>query len=121
MKKKFFEILKEKLQRKPDRYFDQQFWAKFEGEFGQEKKAPNFRIHRWVQVALVASVAVISIWITKSQFDNSPVPIDIRQSLAIMNDAEMYEDLDLFLTLEDVNLSDEDWDFLLKEGIDKNG
>ncbi|MEQ1876010.1 MAG: hypothetical protein ABL958_05145 [Bdellovibrionia bacterium] len=118
MKNNIFEILKEKLQRKPDRYFDQKFWAKFESEFGQETRFPAVRIHKWVTVSIVMSLAISVVLITKNHFDNAPIPADMSQSLAIMNDAEMYEDFDMFLTLEDVNLSDEDWDFLLK---DRNG
>lgn len=118
--KNVFEILKEKLQKKPDRYFDQQFWAKFEAEFGNEPTPAHFRMHRWIQVSLVAAMSVIAVFASRTYFDNMPVPEDMRQSVAIMEEIEMYENLDMFLTLDDVNLSDEDWEILLKDANSKD-
>jgi hypothetical protein len=113
--KNVFDILKEKLQKKPDRYFDQQFWTKFEAEFGNEPAPSYFRMHRWIQITLVAGLSVIAVFASRSYFDNMPVPEDMRQSMAIMSEVEMYENLDMFLTFDDVNLSDEDWEILLKD------
>ncbi len=110
-----FGILKGKLERKPDRLFDQQFWAKFENEFGSAPKPVRSRVPQWVQIGMAFGISAIAVFASRSYFDNLPVPEDMKQSMAIMREVEMYENLDMFLTLDDVNLSDEDWEILLKD------
>ncbi|HUP56711.1 MAG TPA: hypothetical protein VM598_04610 [Bdellovibrionota bacterium] len=112
----FFSMLRAKLRREPDRNFDQRFWAKFEGEFGAAPSFLDRLIARAspVRYALAAGVAAALVFAFYSR-----MPADLPRDLADLQVAQLQpvlENLELFETLDDVDLSDQEWDELL-EGV----
>ena len=117
----FFEILKRKISRTPDRRFDQMFWAKFEGEFGvsPDSVQPGFldrilggirpvrHVLAFGAVAGLAAVVIVKAPWKESEIDSTAAPVVASMGLL--------ENIELFETLDDVELSDQDWKFLIDE------
>jgi hypothetical protein len=125
-KMNFFTLLKKKLTQDPayklDRNFDQQFWKRFNAEFGEPSKpfvrAVISRVSMVIESALrarsiswiVPALATLSILFTASfsQYQKHRIEADILQH------EQLVDHLDLFLTFDDVSqLKDSDWNTLL--------
>lgn len=127
--KDFFKLLRTKIHREPDRRFDQIFWSKFEAEFGMpaEKSAPfwarllSFRVGIFA-TASVAATALALLLILPGRLGRGPhdggfSDLSRTGDLALIStlgeDAPLWENFDLFETVGDLALSDQEWDELI--------
>lgn len=116
----FFENLKKKTERGADRNFDQRFWAKFEGEFGEKRSSFAQGFWRWAQPVAVASalaVVVVYGW----GFRATRVLDEQAELAQIAADQELIENYEVLSALEEPALADleeEEWELLLAEGPD---
>jgi len=120
MNDSFFRKLRSKLEAKPDRNFDQRFWAKFDAEFG-EAPVPGVWV-RWRRTIL-SSAAVAGALLAFVAYRGLRAPDALAPNgaeIALLEDfnqnPELYEDLDLFEGMDELMLtaSDEDWEVLLE-------
>lgn len=117
----FFDELKKKTERKADRNFDQRFWAKFEGEFGESRSRGFFAVF-WrraggLMVAGALAVAVVYGW----GFRAARVIEDQAEQAQLLADQELIENLEVLGAMdapELAELEDDEWDMLLAEGGD---
>lgn len=120
----FFSALKDKLNREPDRNFDQRFWAKFEREFTPEPKASwtlGARFWRWASPISVAAVLGIALVFGWGQRATHLVEEQARQAEMLL-DEDLVNNLDTLATIDEHklhDLDDEDWDMLLSEGDER--
>jgi hypothetical protein len=130
----FFSLLRSKLRREPDRAFDQRFWLKFEREFGvnpntsstneSQREVPLDRLLSWLRparfvLAAGAAASLVMALFAKSPWkDRAMLPADLAEISStgpVISSLAVIENLDLFATFDDVNLSDQEWDDLLGE------
>ena len=133
-KKNFFELLKKKLEKQPDRRFDQVFWSKFEREFGNSPFSPQptaldrmlsiIRPVRYLVGAAGAAALAVAIFVKAPWKDSALQPMDLAEIettgpvIAHLGTFQgVLDNLDLFETLDDVDLSDQEWNDLLKETV----
>jgi hypothetical protein len=112
----FFEALRKKLMLKPDRHFDQRFWARFEAEAGLEKRTSSFAFFSRPVILRFSTALVLAVAIYVGQhLYFKPSPQDITMGADLISQKEMIEDLEFFLAIEDVDMSDEDWKLLIAD------
>lgn len=118
----FFSILREKTGREPGEGFDRRFWARFDAEFsGQKQQAQAwslftfFQRHRLQLVAMTAAIAIASVlWLNQMKSDPFHAGVDPGLLLSWNEMEEIEPDFEMFDTLDDVALSDSDWQILLE-------
>jgi len=110
---KFFNALKERLTETPSPHCDRTFWAKFESEFGKKQTTIS-----WWKILLptLSSAALILFLVFRAP---KSTDIELAETATMMemvlSDAEMFEELELFAVLEDIELSEEEWNLLLED------
>ena len=116
----FFEKLRRKTERAPDRSFDQRFWAKFEGEFGEKRASFAQGFWRWAQpVAVAAALALVVVY--GWGFRAARVLEEQAEQVQILADQELIENYEVLSALEEPALADldeDEWELLLAEGSD---
>jgi hypothetical protein len=108
----FFQLLKTKILRQPDRNFDQRFWAKFEQEF--EPQREKRWIPRWA-FASVAAAVVLLIGYGQYSVNQSEKLVETELVGEILAYEPMVENLELLEEFEVLPESDEDWSVLMGE------
>lgn len=111
MRDDFFSLLRKKTELKPDRNFDQRFWATFEREFeaAPAKRRLGARI-AWVS-GLATAAAAVAIYFGSPRRD-APIQGD-PEVAAIMAAEPMLAELDLLSEFEELPVTDEEWEELL--------
>jgi hypothetical protein len=122
--KTFFDHLKSKIAKQPDRRFDQVFWSKFEREFGASPFAPKpsaldrvlamIRPVRYFVTAGGAAALALMLYVRAPWRPSSMQPQDFAGAhLAQMQG--VLDNLELLETLDDMDISDQEWGELLDE------
>src|SRR4051812_9197128 len=114
----FFDALRKRMQRNPDRKFDQLFWSRFNQEFQRDQKSLWERWITWTaaspwRVALPAGAlaSILLLFITMHQIrtdeKETHVASDTMQMSSMLEDQEMLHDLDLLASFDSLPTSDE--------------
>lgn len=113
--KNIFSLLKAKLERRKPLGFNTRFWSKFNSEFSEEKTPfLNWNLNKLVPTAaLCLLVLLVALNYEKIVNYYRPPGENFYSASAILDNEEMIEDLDMFLTLEDMDLTEEEWEILL--------
>lgn len=122
----FFNALKKKVQKEPDRLFDQRFWAKFDREFSPEAVASPFtglraRFWRWASPVAFAGALAIAMVYGWGQRATHLVEEQARQAELLL-DEDLVDNLDTLATIDEHklhDLDDEEWETLLSEGDER--
>ena len=113
-----FGILREKLMQEPGPGFDQRFFEKFNQEFDQPVKkwsfASLFSFKIAVPVGVAAMIAVFSLY-QRSFVQYDPAIQDMFMVSELVENQELYENYEFFEMLDDIELTEEDWDYLLSD------
>ena len=118
MSANFFQTLRLKIEKAPDRHFDPVFWAKFEGEFGAAAAPVPFwwRVRAILDlralIPLAAALLVAVVYVAVNPRDPAPGS-ETHLASEIISRGEMYGEIELFDSLEPVELADADWALLL--------
>jgi len=114
-----FGVLREKLMQEPSPGFDQKFFEKFNQEFDQASQrkwslANLFSFKIAVPVGVAAMLALFSLY--QRSFDQYDPMLENKFVIAeVVENQELYKNYELFEMLDDVELTEEDWDYLLSE------
>jgi|GEM_PF-2767350 len=122
-KRDFFALLRAKIEKSPDRNFDQRFWNQFESEFGATEQPSVASRLRWLvfRPAFVSAIAFVFAILLLSNFSRNRSVDSLNQAMVAEAQSEpiqnqvLFLDLEVFQTLDDVaELSDSDWRILLE-------
>lgn len=112
-----YSLLRERLQSRPTRDFDDAFWAKFEARFSEKPRHGWFALP-WLSrlgatSGLMAGLALV-LWLSRPHASPPFVATSLDEDPA--EQAALFTDLDFWIGYDEVaNLSDEDWNALTGE------
>ena len=123
----FFRALRKKIHEEPGPDFDRRFWAKFEQEFGEKRKpadvtrpgflAQLFDVSSWnlgVALPMAATLLIVAGGTFMTLRDGGMDPARGRMVAEIMENEELLDDLDFYANMELSDISDEEFDLILK-------
>lgn len=127
-KRDFFELLRQKLTRKPGASFEKRFWGNFDDEFKSREirlGASRPRWWRWVSVPAMAVLLVLILkdnpWYRRQTLEQESRQAEVPYE-KLIEQAELLENLELFLgpaeamaRVDYTELTDEEWKILLGE------
>jgi hypothetical protein len=112
VKKDFYKLLRDKLDLGENRGAEDRFLQNFRDEFG-ETEEKSFGL--WAGISSVAAMMVISFLIYRGSYFG--LQDDKIMVAAIVQHEALLTNIDMFNELEDIDLTDEDWEILLEETI----
>jgi hypothetical protein len=114
-RKNIFLLLKKKLKRDPSPSFDKTFWERFETQFGKEKWSLLAYSHMKLAASLVVLVLIFTFALKQDLFRKTTD--EDLMAYEIMQNEELFENLDAFLTDSEsdefMELTDEEWEILI--------
>jgi hypothetical protein len=122
----FYTALRKKLEMKPSREFDQNFWAKFNEEFSSSPSSSRsqaffekFQISWKIWTTGFASVAALFLLFFFSGTHTGQPFANNTAEIQVMAQQEMLSEMGFFQTFDSLAdglpTSDEDWDILLPQ------
>lgn len=114
----FFTLLRNKLEKKPGRAFDQTFWKRFHEEFNVKTNSGPHRLWLTAGIAALMLITIVTRWKTAP---DAAIVTDAEVIKNLLKQAPLLKDLDLFLTHASPDgaenlpeLSEQEWRILLE-------
>lgn len=125
----FLEALRERVLIEPRPGFDTRFRARFEAEFPSTAAAPLGRIlgipRAWAALGAAAAIALaVGSLVFHEAGQRAREQAEIAAAAAplqILDQEELFANLDMFERLDDIDMPDADWDVLLNGDGDGGG
>ncbi len=110
MNNKLNKTIRQKLDDKLPSNFDRRFWQKFDQVPNRSTKV------RWQLASALSLILIVSIWGIRHISDpNDMTATENKIALNIMENEELLENMELLAQLENVDLTEKEWEILLSD------